>query len=201
MRQIVLLFTLLFLLTGCRGYLTEKPPIHLNPNMDWQAKYKAQTLPLTPPDGTVIWGRQSTDSLDSDREFYLQPDNVFYTGKKNGVWSKTIPVEVNKKLLLRGQDQYNIYCAVCHTQTGNGLEGPITKRGWIVSNILDDVTYNRPDGELFDIIRNGIRSMPGYAIRIREDDTWAIVAYMRALQETQRGKKRDVPFERRSEIK
>ena len=43
--------------------------------------------------------------------------------------------------------------------------------------------------------------MPGYAIRIKEEDAWAVVAYMRALQETQRGNKRDVPFERRSEIK
>ena len=200
MRYLLILLSIIFL-TGCRGYLTEKPPIHLNPNMDWQAKYKAQTLPLYPPEGTVIWGNQSTDPTDSDRESYLQPNTVFYTGKINNEWVKKIPVDVNKKLLLRGQEQYNIYCAACHTQTGNGLQGPITKRGWIVSNILDDVTYNRPDGELFDIVRNGIRSMPGYAIRIKEEDAWAVVAYMRALQETQRGNKRDVPFERRSEIK
>ena len=41
------------LLGGCRGYRTDKQPFHLNPNMDWQRKYKAQTLSELPPQHTV----------------------------------------------------------------------------------------------------------------------------------------------------
>ena len=46
-----LLCTLL-LIAGCRGYLSDKPPIHPNPNMDWQAKYNAQMFSKQPPKGT-----------------------------------------------------------------------------------------------------------------------------------------------------
>jgi mono/diheme cytochrome c family protein len=39
-----------------------------------------------------------------------------------------------------------------------------------------------PDGQLYAVIRNGIRNMPAYNAQIPVDDRWAIVAYVRALQ-------------------
>jgi hypothetical protein len=39
-----------------------------------------------------------------------------------------------------------------------------------------------PDGEVFNIISNGIRNMPSYKEQIPVADRWHIVAYMRQLQ-------------------
>lgn len=201
--NLFLISLLLFavLLTGCRGYLTKKPPIHPNPNMDWQPKVTPQTQSVLPPEGTIPWGRQSLDPSSKKRDLFLKPDTPFYTGKNNGKWVQKVPVKASKKLLLRGQERYNIYCAACHTEMGDGTKSQITKRGWIVSNLLEDITYNRSDGELYDIVGNGIRSMPGYKKQILEEDRWAIVLYLRALQNTQRGSINDVPYPKRSKIK
>ena len=63
---LLLLLSLCFV-SGCRGYRTEKTPIHLNPNFDWQSKFKAQTLTALPPEGTIVWGNKHSFSDEKTR--------------------------------------------------------------------------------------------------------------------------------------
>lgn len=49
-----------------------------------------------------------------------------------------------------------------------------------------------PDGQLYDAILNGVRTMPSYAQQIPVRDRWAIVAYIRALQRSQNATRRQV---------
>jgi mono/diheme cytochrome c family protein len=42
-----------------------------------------------------------------------------------------------------------------------------------------------PDGEIFNTISNGIRTMPSYRHQIPAADRWAIIAYLRALERSQ----------------
>ena len=178
---ILLLFCVLFI-SSCRGHRTEKPPFHPNPNMDWQPKFNAQSLTLPVPENTVPFSDDSTNNDNASRNDILQTDTVKYHGKRNGYWVKRIPMDVNKELLLRGQERYDIYCSVCHTKSGNGAKSMIAKYGWLPSNITAQASINKTDGELFDIITNGIRTMPGYKTKLSAEDRWAIVAYVRALQ-------------------
>ena len=53
--------------------------------------------------------------------------------------------------------------------------------------------YGQKLGHFYDVISNGVRSMPAYAHQIPEDDRWAIVAYVRALQLSQNPKAFDEP--------
>ena len=57
------------------------------------------------------------------------------------------------------------------------------------------------DGELFSIITDGRRSMPGYRYQVRERDRWAVVGYVRALQRAALGRVEDVPPELRDSIR
>jgi hypothetical protein len=57
-----------------------------------------------------------------------------------------------------------------------------------------------PDGKLFNTISKGIRKMPGYAGQIKAHDRWAIVAYVRALQQSQNATLELVPADLRDEI-
>ena len=61
----------------------------------------------------------------------------------------------------------------------------------------DDAEHprNRPLGHLFNTITNGIRTMPAYGPQVSVEDRWAIVAYVRALQRSQRTGIADVPSE------
>ena len=43
--------------------------------------------------------------------------------------------------------------------------------------------------------------MPGYAKAISEEDSWAVVAYVRALQKMFRGSYQDVPRTQRQQLR
>ena len=94
-------------------------------------------------------------------------------------------------MLARGQGRYNIYCAPCHSMTGDG-KGMVSRRatalgatGLVAPSFHDDRLRHIPDGQLYATIRNGLRNMPSYAHNIPVDDRWAIVGYVRALQLSQ----------------
>lgn len=204
MKKIIGLSLLVFLvvLSGCRGYRSEKAPFHLNPNMDFQAKYKAQTLSMMPPEATVAWGANSNSATNNARPQALKEDPVFYRGKtESGAWVKSIPVPVTKTFILRGQERFDIYCSVCHDRTGSG-QGMVVKRGFLPPpQLWDPRVMAYTDGELFDVISRGIRNMPGYGKQVPEKDRWAIVAYVRAIQRAHTATIADVPEHNRSEIK
>jgi hypothetical protein len=74
---------------------------------------------------------------------------------------------------------------------------------WIPpSSLHQDILYadKYPDGKLFNTISNGIRKMSGYAGQIKVNDRWAIVAYVRALQQSQNASIDLVPEDQRQTI-
>jgi mono/diheme cytochrome c family protein len=115
-------------------------------------------------------------------------------------------IKVTEDLMHRGRERFNIYCAACHGQSGYG-DGTVSRRaaemqsagadtasGWVApTNYHTDEIRNRPVGHIFNTITNGIRSMPSYAKQISVVDRWAIVAYVRALQRSQKASIEDVP--------
>jgi mono/diheme cytochrome c family protein len=116
-----------------------------------------------------------------------------YTGK--------IPVEVTPELLKQGQRRYNTYCSPCHDRTGQG-QGVVPKRTtWLPTNLMEDRVQTMPDGEIYNVVSHGRRSMPGYRFQIVERDRWAIVSYVRALQRATRGTVEDVPSDLRSDLR
>ena len=207
-RLILGLILCVLMMSACgRGWRSEKPAIHPNPNMDWQPKFKAQTLPLNPVDGGVIWGNRQSFSNLENRKRYLKEDSRVYEGKyKSGNWVKRIPVPVDHELLKVGKERYDIYCAICHTQTGNGAKSMISQRGWIAADITKPLIRNKRDGEIFNVISNGLQTngvirMPGYRVQLTEKERWAIVSYVRALQLVKNARLQNVPKEKRAELK
>jgi mono/diheme cytochrome c family protein len=124
-------------------------------------------------------------------------------------WLKENPVEVNTEMVRRGQKYFGIYCSVCHGMNGGG-NGLVNRRAqkiladtWIPPSVLyaDNLYADKyPDGKLFSTISNGIRKMPGYAGQIKAGDRWAIVAYVRALQQSQNASIDLVPQDQRDAI-
>ena len=65
----------------------------------------------------------------------------------------------------------------------------------------DDRLRNAPVGYFFDVITNGFGNMPDYAAQVEPSDRWRIIAYIRALQLSQRATVADVPADKRDELK
>jgi mono/diheme cytochrome c family protein len=115
----------------------------------------------------------------------LHLDEARYTGKLNGKDVETIPIQISKEDLLRGQERFNIYCSPCHGRLGNG-HGMIVARGLRQPpSYHDERLLNAPIGHFFDVMSNGYGSMYSYASRVAVDDRWRIAAYIRALQLSQ----------------
>ena len=175
-----LAFTSLFVLTGCaRGCTSSRPPIHLNPSMDDQPKVLSQTASTfffngssmrEPVPGTVPIGG-------------LKEDTAFFTGKgADGQFVAAIPTPVDDAVLERGRQRYAIYCQPCHDARGDG-RGILFQRGNVpTATFHQEKILKYPDGQIFDVITNGVGLMPGYRWPIPPADRWAIVSYVRELQ-------------------
>ncbi len=112
------------------------------------------------------------------------------------------PMPVSSAFLARGQQRYNIYCAPCHSQIGDG-NGVPKKIGAmaVVANLHDKRIVELPDGDVFNTVSHGKNNMQGYAPQISVEDRWAIIAYLRALQLSRLGSVDDLPAEMRSHLK
>jgi len=167
----------LLLLAGCRQEMYDQPRTKPHRPSDFFADGRADRQPVA---GTIARGQ-------------LRDDSHLYTGKVGGQLVSTFPFPVTRAVLERGQVRFNIYCAPCHDRVGNG-NGMIVRRGFRPPPSLhEDRLRDAPVGHHFDVITNGLGSMPDYAAQIPVRDRWAIVAYLRALQLSQRATLADVP--------
>ena len=166
--------------SGCaRGCTSSRPPIHLNPSMDDQPKVRPQAASpffydgagMRPPGpGTVAIGG-------------LKEDAAFFTGKgADGQFVAAIPMPADEAMLERGRQRYVIYCQPCHDARGDG-KGILFQRGSVpTATFHQDKVLKYPDGQLFDVITNGMGLMPSYRWPIPPSDRWAIIAHVRELQ-------------------
>ena len=151
------LSVVVLVLYSCPGSFSNKPPIHPNPNMDFQPKKKAQSFstPLQTPEGIVAYGSKSDPRLGDRRDFLKDHLPIYYglvdnqanvtpdfleNVKKvvvegngalpNGArFIQTIPSEiiVDRPLIIKGFRSFQVYCAVCHGGLGVG-DGLVVER-------------------------------------------------------------------------
>jgi mono/diheme cytochrome c family protein len=206
---------------GFRGQTSTGPPLELFPDMVRQMKVRAQA-PLNffadgrgsrlPVGGTIPIGYEmpkpeTTTSLAAAVGPYTHPragfsagTDYYDTGKMGDHWGTGIPVEVTRELMERGQQRFNITCAMCHgaAAAGNGI---VKQHGLAtVVSLQDERIRKMSDGEIFNTITNGKNTMMAYGPTIIVPDRWAIIAYLRALQRSQNAAIADVPENHRAEL-
>jgi mono/diheme cytochrome c family protein len=193
MRTLLIALALATLATACIGGETTEPPVVGIRNMYNQPRYDTQERQpffadqrsMRPQiDGAV--SREMERSLTTAsglaaNEGYLLEVPATVIARRGG----------SAAFLKRGKDRYEIFCATCHSVSGDG-KGMVSRRaaslgasGLIAPSFHDDRLRHIPDGQLYATITNGVRNMPAYAHNIPVDDRWAIVHYVRALQLTQ----------------
>jgi mono/diheme cytochrome c family protein len=80
---------------------------------------------------------------------------------------------------------YGYECAACHGEDGAGA-GDISKNMKAKMPDFRDPTAlkGRTDGELFYIIKNGKGEMDGEGQRVKPDDMWNLVNYVRSFSKS-----------------
>lgn len=183
LRRVVILGCCFFAL-ACQQQMAEQPKYKPLTGSTFFADGRA-SRPLVP--GTVARG-------------HLKTDTHLYLGVVDGQMAETFPFPVTRTVLERGQERYNIYCSPCHDRIGTGL-GVVVQRGFQrPASFHIDRLREAPAGYFFTVITNGFGTMYDYAARINPEDRWAIIAYIRALQLSQRATLAEVPSEERARL-
>ncbi len=175
----------------------EKPRIRIIKDMVVQPKLKTQQVSRLFPDrlgmrppvaGTIPYNPTPPDWEDVRR---------LETGRVGDQFVTEFPIPVDMDLMRRGQERYNIYCAICHGLTGEGglYDGMTARRArargkplWVPPAALTGQSVReQPISKIFDtithgVVREGRHSMPAYAVQIPPRDRWAIALYVLSLQ-------------------
>ncbi|WP_411845205.1 cytochrome c [Roseibacillus persicicus] len=194
---------------GIPGSKFERPPFRLFPDMDEQDKVKGQQPSdffadgkgsRLPAPGTVP---NSGDNGEFSVDFGAGRTGYFYTGITEGYYGTGMPTELEltpeaaEAFLARGEDRYGIFCAICHGASGDG-QGTVSKLGLAGVRNLHETgeagfdPANYPDGKMFEVITHGKGQMGAYGMNIPVEDRWAIIAYVRAMQEAREVSKEDL---------
>ncbi len=165
-------------IAGFRGQKTTRQPIEIFPDMDRQLKIKAQTTSQFFADGFAN-RPQVPGTVPHVPAAVLNYEN---TGKIGNNWGTGIPFKMTLEKMKRGQERYQINCAVCHGAAGDG-KGITSQYGLVgIANLNDDRIDKMADGEIYHTIVYGKGNMGGYP-HISVEDRWLIIAYIRALQQ------------------
>jgi len=198
LRNLWLALLLVFAISGCRRDMQDQPKMKPFRGSTFFGDGLSARQPI---EGTIPRG-------------FLRADTEFFTGKKSRTAASPgtqaiqgqptrgqeqipgqqntfpddidyFPIPINEDVVKRGRERYNIFCSACHGFTGNG-DGMIVRRGFRrAASFNDDRLRQAPVGHFFDAITNGWGAMPAYASQVPPQDRWAIIAYIRALQESQ----------------
>ncbi len=163
---------------GCRQDMHDQPKLEAYEVSDFFADGQASRQPV---EGAIARG-------------WLRADDHLYRGVgADGAFARTLPVEVDRALLERGRERYDIFCSPCHGRTGDG-RGMIVQRGFQQpTSFHDERLRAMPVGYFFDVQTNGFGQMSSYAAQVPVDDRWAIAAWIQTLQLS-----RNVPLDRLS---
>jgi len=92
------------------------------------------------------------------------------------------PVKPSPESTARAKKWWTLDCEMCHGKTGDG-KGDIAKE--MKLTMMDftnpDTLKDRTDGEVFYIIKNGHNDMPAEGPRVKDEEAWDLVNYVRAF--------------------
>ncbi|MGA8213953.1 MAG: cytochrome c [Candidatus Sulfotelmatobacter sp.] len=92
------------------------------------------------------------------------------------------PVKSSPESLARAKKWWDMDCTMCHGKEGNGKGDLAAEMKLKVADFTDPITLkDRTDGEIFYIIKNGHQDMPPEGERVKPEENWDLVNYVRSL--------------------
>ena len=107
------------------------------------------------------------------------------------------PVAANAEMLEHGRNHWADHCAPCHANNGSGQTAIGMNLYPKAPDMRRPATQSLSDGELYYVIRNGVRmtGMPAWgnpADRDHDHETWALVLFIRHLPQLTEEEQKDM---------
>lgn len=120
-----------------------------------------------------------------------------YANTKEGYEASSVvvnPLQLIEKNLLEGKHFYNVFCAPCHGEKGDG-QGHIVKLDKGISGVPAyygaDAVSSRGGamaslsaGKIYHTITYGLNAMGSHASQLTPTERWKVVLYVQQLQKT-----------------
>jgi len=184
-----LLFTALFaalVLVGCGESEKSSRGLDFMPEMYNHPGYESQTVREVTDGKTVRHVPMMQPMIDGT----VSRDGAAYAlAPLDAAGAKALvnPLAPTAEVLKRGQQRYNITCAMCHGRDGDATNGYVVattahpQRFASVPSINTANVALMSDGELYHIISRGRNRMADLSAQLLPADRWAVVLYTSAL--------------------
>lgn len=162
----------------------KKPNYQFMPNMYEPVSYQAygdyeifpnQQEAMLPVEGTISRGWMPYDYPNTTDGLNLAKAEL-----KN-------PLTVTEKNLSEGKELYNIYCAICHGEKGDGQGVLVKREKFLGIPSYADAGRNITEGGIYHVQMFGLNSMGSYASQTNELERWQIVQHVMNLKAALKG--------------
>jgi mono/diheme cytochrome c family protein len=92
------------------------------------------------------------------------------------------PVKPSPESLERAKKWWKLDCAMCHGDNGDGKGSLAADMKLKIADFTDPATLkDHTDGEIFYVIKKGHQDMPPEGDRVKVEENWDLVNYVRSL--------------------
>ena len=186
MNKLILSLLAIIILGSCSD--ERSPGRQFVPDMVYSRAYEAYSENSVLPDsnmaglpvpGTVARGYSPFPYTESTENFELAGKEIKLSDY----------IEVNDKSIDEGKRLYNIYCAICHGEKGEGDGYLVTSEKFPAvppSYFREDIMV-QPPGKILYTTQYGKNMMGSYASQISLEQRCMVVAYIKDLQSKHKG--------------
>ncbi len=166
--------TILIMLSVTSCFDKKKPNYRYMPNMYTSVAVETyseyELLPngqaaLTPVKGTISRGWMPYEYENTQE------------GKALATKELKMPIAVNEENLTKGKELFNIYCAICHGNKGDGQGTLVKREKFLGIPSLADKGRNITEGDIYHVMMYGLNSMGSYASQTNEKERWQITMH------------------------
>ncbi len=166
--------TILIMLSVTSCFDKKKPNYRYMPNMYTSLAVETysehELLPndqaaLTPVKGTISRGWMPYEYENTQE------------GKALATKELKMPIAVNEENLTKGKELFNIYCAICHGNKGDGQGTLVKREKFLGIPSLADKGRNITEGDIYHVMMYGLNSMGSYASQTNEKERWQITMH------------------------
>ena len=173
--KIVAVVGLSFLATSC--FDKSKPNYQFFPNM-----YEAVSYETYSEHDVFKGGVEAQKPADGSVKRGFVPYEIPNTPEGYILAKATLksPLDATMIDAKKGKELYNIYCAVCHGEKGDGKGILVTNEKFLgVPSYADrEIT----DGSIFHVVTYGLNSMGSHANQLSQEERWQVADYVLQLK-------------------
>jgi mono/diheme cytochrome c family protein len=180
LHKVVIMFGLIVSFTSCKN--DKKPNYQYMPNMYESVAYETYSESDAFDSPTGLKGKSGQLVVDGTIKRGYEPYEYANTTEgleaaKANLKSPLDPATID---MDKAQGLYDIYCAICHGNAGDGKGKLVTNEKFLGVPSYKDREIT--EGGIFHVITYGLNSMGSHANQLNTEERWLVTAYVQKLK-------------------